>query len=150
MLVLGLALTFVAPLAPAGLPVGTGVDWNSLGYGILTVVAGMISSLLLWFWLSRYMVKLPYFNRMILQDHVPSPEEAAVLAARSAAWPTVGMIGTALSDLRPGGVARFEVTEAADDTANADVICDRGYVSAGTRLAVVEAAGNRTVVRPVE
>ena len=150
LLILGLALTFVAPLAPAGLPVGYGVDWNSLGYGILTVVAGMVSSLLLWFWLSRYLVKLPYFNRMILQDHVPSPEEAAVLSARSAAWPTVGMIGTALSDLRPGGVARFSVTEVADDTANADVICDRGYVSAGTRLAVVEAGGNRTVVRPVE
>ena len=149
LLVLGLAMTFVPPLAPAGLPFGTGVDWNALGYGVLTVIAGMVSSLLLWFWLSRFLVKIPYFNRMILQEDVPSPDEAAVRAARSAAWPTVGMVGTAVSDLRPGGTARFAVTDVADDTANADVISDRGFVHAGTRLAVVEVGGNRTVVRPV-
>ena len=149
LLVLGLALTFVAPLAPAGLPLGTGVDWNSLGYGVLTVLAGMVSSLLLWFWLSRFLYKIPYFNRMILQDDVLSPDEAVIRAARSAAWPMVGMVGTAVSDLRPGGTARFAITEVADDTANADVICDRGFVHAGTKLAVVEVGGNRTIVRPV-
>ena len=151
MLLLGLALTFVAPLAPPDLPLGTGVDWNSLGYGLLTVVAGLVSSLMLWFWLSRYLVQLPYFNKLILTDTVPaSPREEAEQIARTAAWPTVGMVGLAVSDLRPGGTASFGITDAPGDTANADVICDRGFVPAGTPLSVVEVAGNRTVVRPAE
>ncbi len=148
-ILLGLALTFVAPLAPAGLPVGFGVDWSQLGYGLLTVVISLACSVLLWFWLSRYLPKLPYAHRLILKDDVLPPDEALQRAAHAAAWPLPGMVGVAVSDLRPGGTAKFAISEGdPDDTANADVISDRGFVSAGTRLTVVDVAGNRVVVRP--
>lgn len=148
-ILLGLALTFVAPLAPADMPVGFGVNWASLAYGVLTVFAALCSSLLLWFWLSRYLPHLPYANRLILKDEPPSADEAMRRAAMSAAWPLPGMLGTAVSDLRPGGTAKFAIAESdPDDTANADVVSDRGFIAAGTRLAVIEVHGNRVVVRP--
>jgi membrane-bound serine protease (ClpP class) len=149
-ILLGLALTFVAPLAPAGMPFLYGVDWSTLGIGLLTVVAGLCASILLWFWLSRYLPHLPYAGRLVLSDEL-TPEEAGRRAARDAAWPLPGMIGTAVSDLRPGGTAKFAISDAdADDTANADVVSDRGFIPAGTALAVVEVQGNRVVVRPAE
>jgi membrane-bound serine protease (ClpP class) len=148
-ILMGLAMTFVAPLAPAGMPVLYGVDWSSLGYGLLTVVVSLLCSVLLWFWLSRYLPSLPYANRLILKDEPLSPADVLQRAARDAAWPLPGMIGTAVSDLRPGGTARFAISEAdPDDTANADVVSDRGFIPAGSRLAVVEVHGNRVVVRP--
>ncbi len=145
----GLALTFVPPLAVPGLPIGFGVDWSNLGYGLLTVVAGLCCSVLLWFWLGSYLPRLPYASRLVLKDEDPSTEEALQSAARDIAWPIPGMVGTAVSDLRPGGTAKFAIAEVdPDDTANADVVSDRGFIPAGTRLAVVEVHGNRVVVRP--
>lgn len=149
-IVLGLALTFVGPLTAPGLPVGFGVDWSRFGYGLMTTLLGLIASILLWVWLSRFLPKLPFANRLILQDIEPSPEDAAAIAAHRAPWPEAGMIGWAVSDLRPGGTAKFSITPDPDDTANADVVSDRGFIPAGTKLAVVEVAGNRVIVRPTE
>ncbi len=144
LLVTGLAFSFVGPVAIPGLPAGFGVDWNNLGYGLLTVVLGLFSSLLLWAWLSRYLPHMPYARGIILKDAQMSDEERA----RQAVWPTVGSEGVAVSDLRPGGTAKFAITDLPGDTANTDVVCDRGFVFAGTPLMVVEANGNRIVVRP--
>ena len=143
-IVLGFAGTFVAPILPRGLPAGFGVNWDDLLAGLLTAVLGMLASLGLWFWLSRYLDTLPFARGLVLGPDEPSEEEAA----RSAAWPTVGTGGEAVTDLYPGGTARFAITDAPGDTANIDVVCDRGFVPAGTPVSVVEAAGNRIVVRP--
>ena len=124
------------------------MDWSALGYGLMTTLLSLIASILLWVWLSRYLPHLPYANRLILQDVKPFPEDAAAIAARNAPWPQAGMTGWAVSDLRPGGTARFGITADPDDTANADVISDRGFISAGTRLAVVDTRNGRVVVRP--
>lgn len=147
-ILLGLALTFVGPLTTPGLPVGFGVDWSRFGYGLMTTLLGLIASILLWTWLSRFLPRLPYANRLILRDIEPTPEDAAAIAARNAPWPAAGAVGWAVSDLRPGGTAKFAITPDPDDTANADVVSDRGFIAAGTRLAVVEVAGNRVIVRP--
>lgn len=140
----GLTMTFVGPLMPSDLPAGFGVDWGNFANGLLTVLLGLLASIGLWIWLGRYLPKLPYARGLILGDLEPSDEEAA----RAAAWPTVGATGIAVSDLRPGGTAKFAITDAPDDTANTDVVCDRGFVVAGTGLTVIETAGNRVVVRP--
>lgn len=141
----GLAMTFVGPIMPSGMPAGVGVDWSGFADGLLTALIGLVASIGLWIWLGRYLPKLPYARGLILDDMEPSEEEAA----RAAAWPLVGATGVAVSDLRPGGTAKFAITDAPDDTANADVVCDRGFVPAGTPLNVVEVAGNRVVVRPM-
>ena len=140
----GLVMTFVAPVFPSDLPVGLGVDWADLGLGLVTTAIGLAASLLLGFWLARFLPRLPFARGLVLAHQEPTEEEQA----RAAAWPIVGSVGTAVSDLRPGGTARFAVTSAPGDTAAADVVCDRGFVDAGTPLRVVEVAGSRVVVRP--
>lgn len=52
----------------------------------------------------------------------------------------VGEVGTALSDLRPAGVAEF-------DGRRVDVVTDGGYLEAGTRVEVLRAEAYRRVVR---
>ncbi|NBC97064.1 MAG: nodulation protein NfeD [Deinococcus-Thermus bacterium] len=68
------------------------------------------------------------------------PEQAKLVGDRSY---LIGQIGTAMSDLRPAGVARF-----GDE--RVDVVSDGDYVAAGSRLRVLRAEGNRVVVRPLE
>ncbi|HZW27538.1 MAG TPA: NfeD family protein [Trueperaceae bacterium] len=55
----------------------------------------------------------------------------------------VGAVGTALSDLRPAGVARF-------GSARVDVVSEGDYVPAGSRLKVLRVEGNRVTVRAVD
>jgi membrane-bound serine protease (ClpP class) len=68
------------------------------------------------------------------------PERAKLVGDRSY---LIGQTGTAMSDLRPAGVARF-----GDE--RVDVVSDGDYVAAGNRLRVLRAEGNRVVVRPLE
>ncbi len=54
-----------------------------------------------------------------------------------------GSVGTALSDLRPAGVARF-------GSARVDVVTEGDYVPSGSRIKVLRVEGNRVTVRAVE
>ncbi len=51
-----------------------------------------------------------------------------------------GSIGVALSDLRPGGIARF-------DDLRADVVTEGDFIDVGTTVKVLRVEGNRIVVR---
>ncbi|BCZ86949.1 serine protease [Thermus thermophilus] len=55
----------------------------------------------------------------------------------------VGAVGTALTDLRPGGVARFGAKRV-------DVVANRGFIPKGTPVRVVEVRGITVVVEPLE
>jgi membrane-bound serine protease (ClpP class) len=150
----GLVMTFVGN-AP-GLPGTWRVPqmWAGVQNGLLVVVVAFAASGLLALWLRRYLPKLPYLNRLVLQTPVPAgatvPGAPAVAggggSSAADAWPFVGTVGRAVSDLRPGGSAEFPY---ADDRRTAAVVSDSGFVPAGTKLAVREVRGNRVVVRPV-
>ena len=80
----------------------------------------------------------------------PSTTAAAVPTAPGVdpndVWPFAGTVGVATTPLKPGGSAEFPY---ADDRRKTAVVSDSGYVEAGTKLAVIEARGNRVVVRPI-
>src|SRR5688572_18368171 len=110
----GLVMTFVGNTP--GLP-GTWQlpqIWTGVQNGLLAVVTAFAVSGLLALWLRRYLPKLPYLNRLVLQ---PTPAGAAVGGAAGAVaipggtsedvWPFVGTVGRAVSDLKPGGSAEF-------------------------------------------
>lgn len=126
--------------------------WAGVQNGLLVVIIAFASSGLLAVWLRRYLPKLPYLNRLVLQ--MPGgaavdprlPGAAAAAAGAADAWPFVGTVGRAVSDLKPGGSAEFPY---ADDRRTAPVVSDSGFIPAGTKLAVREVRGNRVVVRPV-
>lgn len=148
----GIVMTFVG-----NTPGLTGVwrlpqVWAGVQNGLLVVVVAFASSGLLAVWLRRYLPKLPYLNRLVLQTPGGAgvdprlPGATAAAAGAADAWPFVGTVGRAVSDLKPGGSAEFPY---ADDRRTAPVISDSGFIAAGTKLAVREVRGNRVVVRPV-
>jgi membrane-bound ClpP family serine protease len=52
----------------------------------------------------------------------------------------LGKQGSALTDLRPSGVARF-------DEINFDVLSEGNYISAGAKVEIIQVEGSRLVVR---
>jgi membrane-bound serine protease (ClpP class) len=143
----GLTMTFVPPIVLPNGPQRLYVDWVAVRNGFLYVTGGLAASLLLWVWLSRSLPHLPYANRLILSTVAGGPVSATGAADTIPApeIPVIGEIGEALTDLRPGGRARFEGTSRISD-----VVSDSGFVQAGARVVVREVAGRHVVVRPVQ
>ena len=145
--IFGLVMTFVGS-EPSGIPgvlpsmAGTR---EALKQGLFIVTGGMLCSLLLWFWLSRYLPKLPYFNKLILTTTAGGTVAGAATAgALEPSRPMPGDGAIAVTDLRPGGSARIESSGEVTP-----VVSDSGFVKAGDRLVVREVSGNRIVVRVV-
>jgi membrane-bound serine protease (ClpP class) len=123
--------------------------WLALKQGLLSVTLAMTLSVILWVWLSRYLPSMPYVNRLVLSTNVGSTPDAGSDAGREAvesAWPTIGSTGVAVTDLRPGGVARF-YDPIVNDGRNADVIGSYGFVPAGTPLVVQRREGPTIYVK---
>lgn len=148
----GLVLTFV-PFGPGGLPGSFNMasTWRGLERGLVVVAASLGCSMFLWFWLNRYLPKMPYLNRLILTATSGAAAPTAAMGrpeASSSVWPPIGSIGRAATDLRPGGSAEFYDPSIADSRPIA-VISDSGYVIKGAKLEVREVGGTRIIVRPV-
>jgi hypothetical protein len=110
---------------------------------MIAIIAALVSSLLLSFWLRQFLPKIPYFKHLIL----PPVTNAADAPAPGNGWPGVGTEGTALSDLRPAGSAQF--ADLIGQTRTVSVTSETGYVPAGTKLIVQQSDGGRLiVVRP--
>jgi membrane-bound serine protease (ClpP class) len=143
----GLVMTFVGN--SPGMP-GTWrlpQVWTGLQNGLLAVVVAFAATGLMAVWVRKYLPKLPYFNRLVLQTPGGADVTTSSVAPEVAdAWPFVGTVGRAVSELKPGGSAEFPY---ADDRRITAVVSDSGFVTAGTRVVVREVQGNRVVVRPV-
>lgn len=150
----GLTMTWVGsePVSIPGVLPRLSGTWTALQQGLLIVVGGMICSLLLWFWLQRYLPSLPYFNKLILTTTTGALDVRGTeneKAGTSASWPAIGSHGRATTDLRPGGTAAFH-DPATNDSQMTDVVSDSGFVRAGSEVVVREVQGNRVVVRQLE
>ncbi len=144
LVVFGLVMTFV----PAGVG-GPSVlpdqaNWPLMERGIIVVAAAMGSSVLLWFWLNRFLPRMPLLNRLILT--AGSRNQAAGGTVVSERWPPLGAVGKAISELRPGGSAEF-FDPAISDRRITFVVSESGYLPAGAEIVVRELAGPSIVVR---
>jgi len=148
----GLFMSFV-PLEPGRFPISIPTlegTWQAFRTGLIVITSGVVASIALTLWLRRTLPNLPYFNKLILSDIAGG---AGVMGTNptlgvdeATAWPAVGTIGRAMSDLRPGGTAKFmDNAVGADRIAN--VVSDSGFVSAGASIVVREVSGNRVLVR---
>ena len=155
LLIVGLTLTFVPPEGPA-LPAGDHhlmpqlpQTRDAFKLGLSIVTGTMLAAMGLWFWLSRYIDHLPYFSRLVLNTTVgstPEPGEDVARQTVEAAWPSAATTGVAVTDLRPGGVARF-FDPLINDSRNVEVVSDAGFVPAGKPLIVRGREGSRIIVR---
>jgi len=141
LLLVGLVATFVPdepgrffPLFVPSLP-GT---IYGLKVGLATVVGSLGTSLIGMFILSRYLPRLPVFNRIVAPNPTPSDvlvEDPYRGQAR------VGDRGETEGPLRPAGKARFGMMLV-------DVVTEGEFLESRTPIEVIERRGNRVVVRP--
>lgn len=121
----------------------SGAEWGQLGWRVLLYLLAMLGALLAALLIARFLPKVPYANRLILEapaergeravEFLPGAEEAAQL---------LGAIGTSHTPLRPAGVVRF-------GDKFVDVVSDGSFIPAGTRVQVILVEGTRIVVKEV-
>jgi membrane-bound serine protease (ClpP class) len=146
----GLVMTFV-PVEPGGMPSfirNTHASWLSMRTGVEVVAAAMGASLILWMCISKFLPRMPYFNRLILtatSGQRPGGQTLPVLDG-VASWPPPGAIGRAVSELRPGGSAEF-FDPSISDTRIASVVSESGYLPLGCEVVVRQLVGPSIVVR---
>ena len=127
-LAVGLGLTLVGAGATTSVIIGA---FGRVAISILLALAGGLALL-------RVLPRLPFGRRLVLDAEMgaeqgyTSPPESDRLQ--------LGRTGTALSPLRPAGVADI-------DGARVDVVSDGGYIEAGAPIEVTRVDGNRVVVR---
>lgn len=111
---------------------------DALKLGIITVSSSLAASVAGMFVLSRFLPKIPVFNRLIPMN--PTPSQVQVDDPyRGAAH--VGDMGESVGPLRPAGKARFGGLVV-------DVVSQGAFIEGDTIVEVVERRGNRVVVRP--
>ena len=118
--------------------VGTGftaaVVLAAAGRVVLALLVALVASLVA----LRYLPRLPFGRRLVLQRGLPAAEGYASAPETDAQW--LGRIGRTSTPLRPAGIANI-------DGHRVDVVSDGEHVDAGQKVQVTRVDGNRVVVR---
>ena len=118
--------------------IGAGVT----GAGLLSAVGRVSLSLLIALGASlallRFLPRLPYGRRLVLDTGLNALAGYASAPETDRRW--IGKRGTALSPLRPAGIAEL-------DGERVDVVSQGEYIESNTLIEVVRVDGNRIVVR---
>ncbi|MEC7225841.1 MAG: NfeD family protein [Candidatus Latescibacterota bacterium] len=109
---------------------------------VVRLSASMIGAFVLSLMMLRSLPKMASFNRLVLETETRA-SEGYVSSSRDGDDEIVGKEGVTVSELRPAGIALI-------GERRTDVVTDGEFVAVGQAVRVVEARGNRVVVRPVE
>lgn len=140
----GLVGTFI-PSGGQGLFPNTPEATRGLIHGLTTVLLSTATAAVGMYYLSKNLTSLPVFNRLVLHDQSPGPEDAGSLFAAigSQSDPlAVGTLGVAITTLRPSGRAQF-----GDQLA--DVVAEMGIIPAGQPVRILYSSPFRVSVEPV-
>jgi membrane-bound serine protease (ClpP class) len=127
-LVAGLGMTLVG----AGATISVFI--TALGRVALSILLAMAGA----FAFIRVLPHSPFGRQLVLGTGMPA--DLGYVSAPESDHRWLGRTGTALSPLRPAGIADI-------DGARVDVVSDGGFIDAGTAIEVTRVDGNRIVVR---
>jgi membrane-bound serine protease (ClpP class) len=127
-LVAGLGMTLVG----AGATVSVVV--TALGRVAVSLLLALAGS----FALLRVLPHVPFGRRLVLATGMEADRGYVSAPESDLLW--LGRTGTALSPLRPAGIAEIDATRV-------DVVSDGGFIEAGAAITVTRVDGNRIVVR---
>lgn len=127
-LVAGLGMTLIGEGATTSMVVG------ALGRVAISVLLAIGGALVL----LRVLPHLPYGRRFVLTEDMNAGLGYATAPETDRSW--LGQTGTAVSPLRPAGIAEIAGTRL-------DVVSDGGFIEALTVIEVTRVDGNRIVVR---
>jgi membrane-bound serine protease (ClpP class) len=118
--------------------IGAGATWEfvlrAMGRVIFSLLLALVASLAL----LRFLPRLPFGRRLILETGLPAGQGYASAPDSDRSW--LGKSGTALSPLRPAGIAEI-------DGERVDVVSDGEFIGSGVPIVVTRVDGNRIVVR---
>jgi membrane-bound serine protease (ClpP class) len=118
--------------------IGGGATWDfivkAVGRVIFSLLMALVGSLVL----LRFLPRLPFGKRLILETGLGAGEGYASPPETDRQW--LGKQGKAISPLRPSGVA-------AVDGQRVDVVSDGEFIEPGAEIVVSRVDGNRIVVR---
>jgi membrane-bound serine protease (ClpP class) len=118
--------------------IGGGATWEfvikAVGRVIISIFLALAASLVM----LRFLPRLPFGRRLILETGLPAGEGYASAPAGDSSW--LGKSGTVFSPLRPAGIAEIEGERV-------DVVSDGEFIDSGTPIVVTRVDGNRIVVR---
>jgi membrane-bound serine protease (ClpP class) len=133
------ALGVAALLGGLGLSlVGAGATWEVMVSAVWQVVLSVIVAIAAALVLLRFLPRLPFGRRLVLESVLPAEEGFASAPETDQKW--LGMHGSAVSTLRPAGVADL-------GGQRVDVVSDGEFIEAGEPIEVTRVDGNRIVVR---
>jgi membrane-bound serine protease (ClpP class) len=127
-LLAGLSLSFV----------GAGATWEFILKAAGRVVFSLVLALAASLALLRFLPRLPFGRRLILETGLPTGQGYASTAEGDRN--RLGKSGTALSPLRPAGIAEIEGERV-------DVVSDGEFIESGVPIMATRVDGNRIVVR---
>jgi membrane-bound serine protease (ClpP class) len=118
--------------------VGAGATSNAIIVALGRVALSILVAMAAAFALLRVLPRLPLGRRLVLETGMQT--DLGYVSAPESDRQWLGRTGTALSPLRPAGIAEI-------DGARVDVVSDGGFIEAGTPILVTRVDGNRIVVR---
>lgn len=116
--------------------VGSGATVRTIVYAISRVVIAGGVAVILSVLMLRFLPHLPGGRRLVLGTALPAGGSDHPVGAA----PLVGVVGKALSTLRPAGIAELAGRRV-------DVVTSGEFIDAGAAIEVIEEAGSRVVVR---
>ena len=117
---------------------GAGASWDfilkAVGRVVFSLLAALIASLVM----LRFLPRLPWGRRLILETGLSADEGYASASETDERW--LGKNGRAVSPLRTAGIAEIEGERV-------DVVSDGEFIESGAPIVVTRVDGNRIVVR---
>lgn len=133
------ALGIVALLAGLSLSlIGGGATWEFVLKAVGRVVFSLLIALIASLVTLRFLPRLPFGRRLILETGLPTDQGYSSAPEGDKRW--LGKGGTAVSPLRPAGIAEIEGERV-------DVVSDGEFIEPGEPITVTRVDGNRIVIR---
>lgn len=117
---------------------GAGATWEVILAAAGRVVFSLLIALVAGLAMLRFLPRLPFGRRLILETGLPAGRGYASAPEGDRSW--LGKRGTAVSPLRPAGIAEIEGERV-------DVVSDGELIEPGAPIVVIRVDGNRIVVR---
>lgn len=118
--------------------VGAGATWEVVMQAAWRVVLALVFAVAAALVSLRFLPRLPFGRRLVLEGGLSAKQGYASAPETDRRW--LGKRGTAVSTLRPSGVADLEGERV-------DVVSDGEFIEAGEPIEVSRVDGNRIVVR---
>ena len=117
---------------------GAGASWEFILKAVSRVVFSLLIALIASLVTLRFLPRLPFGRRLILETELLAGAGGSSAPEGDKSW--LGKSGTAISPLRPAGIAEIEGERV-------DVVSDGELIAPGVPVVVTRVDGNRIVVR---